>query len=881
MKNLKKKAALFLALVMMLSLLPMNVFGRGTVTPDAQAGEAIDGITAWIELPQLRGAVTTGGSFTARVQLTDDWNHAALTFSNPAVGSELVLPVDISAAGAGLDNASDWEVVFFRNAARWGTISIEFAGDEIPMSATGLLGIEIPVEAPGWMGGANPRISIHNAARGYLLTETRLILATGEVGVDFIVGDAVTFGEFGTVRVPNITLRESTRYSFMVGPDGTWTGEGPIFGWGGTTTKQLRLLAPFGYTWVAPYSTNFAEASNYTFQGATAYRVSTPGVAPQPEWTEAGRNVLILDVESGPRGLGVAGAAVGEFRLTGLYLAPLENAPATGELRIDIELGVVANPGNLPSPAPTRAFTPLHVYRAEGEGANQFRLMNHLVATRQPSAFDITTVGTLPTVMTGTGTGFNTATIDIMSVAPRTWLEGNAAPVTIEVNHPGVEIYQVRFRVRNPGQGVDWNDNYTLTITQGDIPDGSNIVTPTMARFTPITPGHPGAFNATANRRVYVQLAVRVNPELAGNLDTINATVSVIGLVNQTVTLPIATVSAPVTVSAATVADIRIAGDVLGLGFIPPTNLANVVVTEAAAGVLETNRWIYVAVVPTIDGVIYADPISMLTFNTNLNIRPHITGDLSLRNGERVTVFNNALVGFPNVPVFRFFVERESSTASTITFTANTIAGPFFNVPGVEFNFIVGGSALSHAVRPRVGMAAEPAYSGEGESYFNRVTMPFSAVVARIAGEAPAGEPGLTPGPGPTPAPTPTPQQVAFGPVALTATASNGAPIFGQGGMVNVRGLVELMDGVVERQSSTPTEPGVSRFLAVAANGENASIVIIDGGEIFVQIGGSVISPGFFGFQLIGGSWYVPQSTFQTIFGYRPVVEGNFLRLYA
>jgi hypothetical protein len=846
MKNLKKKVALLLAVVMMLSLLPMNVFGAGTITPVATPGPGgtFNDIVAWIDLTQLRGLETSGNSLTATVELsTIAWGSQpdGVNFIPFTEADNTRALTVVTSAAVGL--TGEFTANFFRANATTGILQIGWTNGtstQIPMAFSGMIGIPMPaINVEGWAVEPTPTIRVNHAARGDLVPATPIVLQTGQQpAVSFHMGSAVAFGEFGAVTVPNLTIREVRRGSFAAGA--TVGSEGPLFGVDGLNTNawgvvQLRLLAPAGYLWGGAAS---IRGTNGTFPSA---EVTDQGPA---DYFIYGRHAKVVTVHSGPRAGGLAGVPVGEFAIGGLTLIPTQEAAQAATLNIDAAFGRLA--GTTPT---TYAWT----HRNAG-AMSRYSADNLRVGERSVPGFTITTVGdTLATAWAGTGTGFNTNAINIISDAPGTWL--TSVPVTVEVNHPGVEIFEVRWQYRAAHESFDQWGSFT-THRQGANPTANGtVVTPTMARIVPTN-----VVNATANRRLFIQLALRVNPEFAVDLSEVMATVTVIGLVNRTVTVPVSQIKYPVSVEASSVVTLPIHGDVLG--FIPPTVLPNVTVTETEAGRLGTNSWIYVAVVPTVDGKILTDPLSQLNFSTNLNIRANVTGSLSLRNGERVNNFNQSgATNFPNVPVYRFFIERASSgTPSTITFTANTLSGPFFNVPGVEFNFVVGGNALTHAVRP-VAPVGYVAPADIGQSRFDVSPMPFSAVVAQFAGEAPTGdvEPPSQQGPS-------TPEPVFA--VSTIDLASNGVPVIGPGGMVNLRGLVEriaLANGL-DPQLAVTFVDGVAAFSAPHANGGNVTIQIVNN-VATVLIGGQ-LTPLVVGNTLIDGSWYVPMATFGILFGY-------------
>jgi|GEM_PF-6668780 len=896
MKNLKKKVALFLALVMAFSLVPMtrmDVFGatlnagvvgvriNGTPLSDYTAPLLADAAANPQNLEVTVHSTLFHGvtDFTIRVNASTR-NVGGAYRDTFLLGNITVTP----SAFYGVVSQTDGTWVRQRNAVmenpgQWGSPNLTF---NIPVQARtdgAPLGLEANYQH-GWFAHYG-RISV-------------VMYGTNQNGHPF----RLTLVDDLAMARPNPGLGAATRsaqqyrgFNITAGGTNNWGGWDPISGFRLQFTEstfasiiqgerhQITLTAPVGYQWANVHGMSVVGYANSRFNSFSIYNHAEYATganrgegnlilnAPAGQFsnvTSAG-TVLTFWVElTGIETTGFHAATPGQMRIENLRLDPINhlNRPSQ-ELNVIASIMTVGHDVNIGGPdyypgvRPTTTTVTIGNYYSGGVSIVQ-----------EPAE-------ALPELIAGRD-GQNTGLISIVEAGFGSLGTVGAIanpPVTIVVNHPdviveGADVRLSRIGVTGTGSWARGRSGgwYAAAEVRGA---GTNTVFVTLPNLGTATSysGHV----RYGNNRAIADIRLNINVAPGVNLEDVTATVTVVGENSATQTVNIATIINPITVTAVSAPiELQVVGQTL-FGPIVPSQIPSILVTETRTGTIEAGNDLYVFLVPTIGGRFFADPLGRIDFTTRAQLpAANTTGGIILGQAVRELGTGAAGNGYPiGMIVYRFPVLMGSRDGElgTITFDTNVISGVMTQMAGIEVAFVVGGSAIAD----------------EWDiNDFDRIVA-YSAEVANFGApvdfEDPVQEPG--PGPLPTPAPTPTPQQPAFAPVALTATASNGAPIFGPGNLVNLRGLVEIMDGDVIRQSSTPTEPGVSTFLAVAANGQNASVVIIDGGEIFINVGGNVISPAFFGPQLIDGSWYVPQSAFQTIFGYRPVVEGNFLVLYA
>jgi len=279
---MKKKVALLLALIMVLSMLPMNVFGDAVQVGIIPARPGVVGAGLYqrqaaaqtVPLQFDIGALSTGATSEVALRVTlhaGDDSYFNVTAYVPAAGGNPAVPATVIpvALGHGVPTASrlhtwfntelpagalNMVVVDVAENGRW--MLLEFANNlPIPHDVAGMVHIQIPTvvnynntRLSARMDYANPAVEI------FSMGETRLDRAptAGDLGISS--GDARDFAT-EVVALPNVILTENQFGNFgrsVVGWDrqGSAYTVAPGFSYTADTgTTLVRLEAPTGYIW--------------------------------------------------------------------------------------------------------------------------------------------------------------------------------------------------------------------------------------------------------------------------------------------------------------------------------------------------------------------------------------------------------------------------------------------------------------------------------------------------------------------------------------------------------------------------------------------------------------------------------------------------------
>ncbi|MCL2603934.1 MAG: hypothetical protein FWD90_05605 [Defluviitaleaceae bacterium] len=814
MKNLKKKVALLLAVVMMLSLMPMNVFGF--TNPSNRLLTNDEGSLTTLQLvinPALLNGFRTGN--TAGVS-----NHIEITLTGRGgdTGFSLASTNITGAAITGGDFAgAQWHLVD-RTTVRINLPEMGLLTNPTAGAVTILMpNISWPEgrESSDWNAQVTARFGETVLYTGRVFTN---LPPAGVHGVNFTIDPVLFGGGVQTVaNLRNLTLAERNVGSF--GADG------------GTLT--VRLFAPADYEWQAPGTNVTLQSNNLTRSGATLTSATRNPVVSE---VALGNNVMQLTINVGNR----IGTSLGQIVVEGLRLvASISNPRPVEDLNVRM-----------------RAQTTV----GGGLTSNEDRWnANPLVAQRRVGGFTTTVIPeTAPLLDSGLSDGFNSATISIASNAPGSFMVNQH--VFVDFNQPGVEVIGARYRIFTTADGRPGaNDGWTSASNEVIVdPEGDRVR---------ITTGNTG--NTTANRTMEIQFELRIAPGIVARdaVESVTASLNMRGNyddINRNLT--VARVRDPIALSADTPVAVSTIGDVFG--FIPPTAVADVTIDEAAVGLLEAGQFLYVYVIPTINGRVLPNLFGS-DIRFDLDPVPTTTGNLRL---SRVQRDRNVGTDFTGIQVHRFRVDEESrgSTPGTITFTGIEIGGSLLHarLPEVEFVFVVSGNAVADTV---------PAGTTHRLNHDDG-RMPYSVVVATIAETEPdtphTNEPPAQPPVQPPAQPPVVEPPVVNEPARLTVDTaqrnSAGQPIFitsGNDTLVNLRGLFAdvVPNGTVIRGDR------VSTFSAPHANGPMINIIIPDGDTPAVRSAG-LLEPtaivASYGFVAIDGTWYVPMSVFTSLLGY-------------
>ena len=790
--------------------------------------------------------------------------------SGPAItGANWVTGGSIVVSGGNATLNSDWTVPeagqgqpsISITPATGSVVDVDVAS-VYPESMDAIIGIQVPPNPPAMNQLILPRVDIDtNAATlrvqvrgavGNLLPATQFLHLPTDVaqqGVIFNI-DPITFGDWGVAALADLHITERQRGTFA---NSGFTGEGNVFvgNW-----ILLELLAPFGYTWV---NRNVEVLSNGTRTGgAVGGTIAITGDHREANFFE-GRERLTLWINTGVYETGPVGEAnPGRITLRGLQLQP-----GTGALPEATDLTVRARL------LPQGNDNATRYANWRGNLNIGSRAITGLAMTLSPSLSDVDVLDA------GLASGWDTTgIIRISTTAPGSFI--NNPTIVLETVSPGVQIRGVRWRTYDAGETnlPSWNAQ-TIPILLDQVRTENLHLTETSVRID------TDAHSTTRNRVVDIQLDVRVDPGFEDDVVDVNVTVhGHRDLTNQIIS--IANVRDPFILSANEVTTINPVGDVFG--FIHPTPLGDVTFEEAAVGRLVAGRFLYVAVVPTFGGGNFFPLTALMDVGFTTSLTPTITGpgDLLLGRGQRVP-FNQVPDEFPDVPVYRFRVDRATSAArgsNTITFTNNMLSGTgIWNVPGMEFSFIVGGNAVANAVVGPVGI--DPVQTNN-QSRFHVAPMPYSVTIANVPGELgeatpPApGQPGDDNegpgvGPGPGPGPDLQPLAPAFSISPTQRDVGNELILIPHGGrtFVSLRGLGEIIDpvfGLVNWNSETR----VATFVIDNAHGVEVSVTLSPNPAYHrVTSGGQTLPAANFGFVNLDGRWAVDVVTVASLYGFR------------
>jgi hypothetical protein len=771
-------------MVMILSLMPMNVFGitNPANLPNTANASLIPSPAAVFNPAALDGFVLGMGTNASYIDVT---------ISNIGADSGFqATPITGIAIDSGDFAGSVWHRTSFTTARIYlstGAMGVLFA------ATPGAVAVELPTigvvagrEGDSW----NATLTMAFGSRT-LFGPSRLFSnppPTAQLGVNF----AITPVTFGGGSLPEANLNALTITELHQGSFGT--------------NLVVELQAPQDYTWADAGAVAVLNNSR-TFANIAARAVTTVNE----------RSILTLTISPGAAVLG----AIGRLEVTGLRFTPDNN-----QVLPVADLGVRIRSGNTTS--------------AIAGGRDNWNA-DPTVAHRRVGGFTTTIVqDPIPLLNSGLASGWNSGTISITSNAPGSFM--NNQHVFIDFNQPGVEVVGARYRIQSVGGSWSgWTDS------------GANIaVFEDRVRITAT-----GIEHNTANRVIEIQFNLRIDPGFvaATGATTINALVNMRGNyddINREMT--VARVRDPIAVVDEDPVAINTVGDVFA--FIPPTKVADVTIEEAAVGLLETGRWLYVYVVPTINGRLLPNLFgSDIDFETSLT--PKTTGGISLDRGQRVPLANLS-EEWRGVPVYRFRVNQLSRTPigpATITFTDNYVGGSLLHarLPEVEFTFVIAGNAVTNAVAGATAPHNLDVIEGR---------MPYTVVVGTIAeteADAPfTGQPPQGPGN----------QLPQLGAALFTLPAASM-----QNGMIGLAAFAAALEELTGVDANPGFEATATEvfgwFSGINASGQLVKLTVAQGATLAERDINGV--PGTVRIDApinIGGNMFVPVSTITNAFGY-------------
>jgi hypothetical protein len=543
---MKKKVALLLALIMIVSMLPMNaitVFGTetpsvtrvlGTVrnnndltTHDgAPALSSVRNIEFTLPLSvfaghnvnDLRLRIFTHGD--AHFVATASTANTALA-ANPASGAALAsapwngsITAEVTAAGGGPTGAN---TDANRNNWRWSNYEIQFGGigTDFPMlSAVPTADRYIQLTVPVLVWGNNARVS----AEILLLGTAQLTPMLGETS---IVNELREYGEIAItsgaprnfthdLHLPNITIAE--RYMRVLGVSGPPLNTPHEIGTGAGQLIAIQLIAPRGFSWAAGPVAGVGDPFNVINTNGS-FSINAAGSHGNNIAVRHGandRHVLIVYVNQGRIG---AGVGPDQIIIQNAWLRPEDyDATRQGNVNIEVRVGTATSTEwdqNRPT-GWTQNFdrniagvtnTALHVGTAAGNDL-YFR-----------------TVGDVPSLRSGLDAirhnvnreeDITTATVQLSELIRGSW--GSSAFSATEFYFgPGVQIIDAEVRVSRGSTTYRTNNDYQI-IVPVEFDTDLELQADDVRGFTIDTSVHSGAGSgATAQR--YEGGRIRITPE--------------------------------------------------------------------------------------------------------------------------------------------------------------------------------------------------------------------------------------------------------------------------------------------------------------------------------------------------------------------------------
>jgi len=859
MRNLKRKVALLLAVVMMLSLVPMmNVFGAPAVEVSrprivtsihSEAGNGVaddlqGGLSLSFQVPFSVFAPLTAAQW-ADVQLViglnQTWNH------DRDLGAAAAAPLPIHTPTVTIEGHMGGATTIGGVTARAVTVA---NGRQAVVNFKDITNT-IDTTDSAFRAGSD------EADR---MTITISDLQAQNAGARITV-DAIIPGRPGTIRLLDPTQilqvvdvrapEDSTRFNVTAVSPTNLSGIAAGGAVGsvrfterhprtGTITQPVvfTLEAPPNYIW-----TNYGNATVTFPQGSGFAWTGTPPTLTRS--LSSDNRTLIVTVPGGNIGRNtVLGSLPGMIQVDGLSVAPMSGHQVRSEA---LAVRAVIHVGGTDQ---TRES-----WWAGVEGVRVTLGHQHLWGV------DITRVGDATNVRSGvTGGDRFSSVIRIDEAGAGTMLNAN---ITVEILTPGVTIRGgttnnanalIRYNGNPSSDGMPegwetWRarvDPATSVINNGQTAIFP-VVTPTLS---------------TRARSAEIRLNFDVAPGLG---DTpVEARVTVMAHpTTVTQTLTIANIFDPVTVEV-NAEPAALTFDRPDFGFLLANRLAPITITENVAGTFAQGSFIDVYIRRVVNGVPFG--AATLGWNPTWEVTAEVEGEglrLVRVPGQPVTP-NNAVPGA--FAMARFEVNRASTEPASVTFNS-ILSGTIFNEPGVEFEVIIKGSAVQ-AQQGAVANGPNPMFSAYGG---------VVAYISNVGNVAPG--PGTTaPAPTPTPAPPAAPERVVVATFTPASTASNGVRMFEQINgvtMVNLRGLVEQFDN-----SYVAFYPGVGNvWQAYNANGDLVVIARADG-EWTIMVDSTPMPRIMLGAaENLEGGWFVSASAFGSLFGLLPQMNGANLTL--
>jgi len=832
MKNLKKKFAFLLALVMVLSMVPaMNVAGANLATRDAAPVWTGPGLYRTIVRVPARLFDSLVGADTILFDLATNNSDSVIqggNATNVEVSTGVFADLSPTVLHIPLAGTSPTSFSAFTNTAQnvigssttplteaiSGEVIIEFWTDLYHYNHTFsayLQGV--------WGDTLGPRIQLISGANNNIVHNPGQ-----QVGVAITTSVRNFAQQTGAQPLNPIVFTErALGQAFPHANNFIW------------------LQAPVGYNWVV--------GSDFAVEGRG--RVDTVAVVGETTPTNptdlATRSTLAIELgaiatHSDSRQFIPGGVAV-----SGLYLQPRANFVVFAQdLNINAQLR--------PSAGAQTGTTPQH-----------WRNESLTVARQQIIGVGATREGDIVDIRTGQTAGTWAAPIILVEDGINSFLP--QVSISATVNNPGVFITDAEVRVFNEGG------------SRGDWVSMSQFISFDRTRVD----FHRERGTQVQRRVIELRLRLASEPNHVGHDVESEVSVNVSGVVSTRAELNVARdvvvarLFDPITLSAETPTQIPFGIHAIGVAL--NAQLADVTLEETAVGRLAQGQFIDVYLIPTYRGV----PLNLgvqlggAAFNTT-------RGLLTCQNNSGLRL--RATATTPEVPGvaigngIRFVVEQASNNgAGAVNFTGNSLMGAIWNLPGIAFEMVFGGTAVTNFP-------------------LDDVPMPYSIVVGELYDQAPpvggddTREPGVGPEPGPGPGPGPgngfvPVRDYAFNIAFGTRDAAGIPAIITNNGvtMIQLRHfLTALANYNLRPHTPVVSEGRVDSFTGFNAAGSQVTVTVDRNVQPNVQtllVGGSPIGdPGNFGMLNLENRWYMPLTAIQTLFGFELVPTNGGFNVY-
>ncbi|MCL2189930.1 MAG: hypothetical protein FWC16_13125 [Defluviitaleaceae bacterium] len=808
MKNLKKKVALLLALVMMLSLVPVTVFGSDPIgellTEPARVGYLgnYDTVTTanrtvQFRIPAQYLSTTSWGALSLRATLNDDRGTAVIGALSVIGGSTDIAPNSTARPGVGASTqaAGTHDLIFpLTQGTALTTDSPLFGGYvdfQLVVQNVNDRRVRLTVDL------INPIINQGMPQR--VLTNAQLVIRQQ---IDGLNENNFTVASTGTVpQLPNLTTAQGVSNIRI-----SEYGRLPLTA---TRTFEVVLTAPSGYLW--PDNNTHGSLAVPPNNGFAQLGAAITGAV-----NEARTTVTFTDIAlTGRHANATLAAQRGFFDISGLQLRPVAGRTVRNE---DLNVSVAVTEGGA----------------GRVQGSNSVR-----VATQTVRGINIT-AATAPTIRSGItpGSGWNSAVITVEERGAGSFLQ---APIMVTIDTPGVEIAAIRSR-NTHGSDNAWRDWNHAETSRTFVSNTQQMVTPLF-----IPAGPPAG--TIIPRRVEIELRLRVAPGL-GDTD-VRATVTAVGLpatVSQTLT--IAEIEDPITITAGAPVVLPFSHVMQDFDFFLGRSLTPVTVDAVDENVFEVDNEFRIFL-RAIDA--NGNPFAMPTLGLgghSFNVTAAVDGqDFELSSGSQIT--GNALNVSANGGVLHAFagvlftVNRASNEPASVTFSSS-ITGLIPAVPGIQLEMVIKGSAVQSQEQ-----------QGFANSAYRQVIAIFGADVDLEPDDVP---PGQAPG-----------QIVVPRPDNYVGTISQFAQLDGQpaviGNALSLRFFANVIPG-----STLDFENGYAIINAMGADGNNRTVVMaaaagtnsatvaVAGGEPRTVIVGAAFNQ--------DGRIFVPISAIPSLFGF-------------